>query len=410
MAKALLGLLLAAFALQGGLWWGIGVDPIGLAGRIPSSLSWMIPAGLRPRNVALKPALPPMNDAVNQPKDQGSKPPAEPIPDDIPPAEHAVAAPVQQETEPENDSAESGDDEFVPNPNLALEANDDLNFDAEDSHVSESPSEFESGSALADSNFQPTEDRRPVDSMPLPGMDASTDDSEFSVDTAAGGPVLGTDDAADTGTAPQPLVLDELEGQPASALAGPIDAPSYSRNEVAAAIAAARDADQGLTDARLNRGDDLVNKAEQFYRSFAMLAEMATYVNRDGADQVLDSARSLIGSFEFDDKKQRMIANATRNWMKAQIGSGVFVAANIADVVPKGELFEIRATLLGKEATPLTLLTPIDPTNATSLRFVSGDTILLLGTIIQQPDRNIEGYSGAAQTVIWFTDLAVAVP
>ncbi len=443
LAKLGLALVMGAFSVQMGLWWGAGIDPLGLAPVMPA---WFIPSQLKPVEFTQK----------IQPR---ATPPAAPAQDPVTAAPSSPAAAATKDDDVESAETPEGPPQTPTSSDLNDEpgpenppANDpdvetSLDADLDASSALETPNAPGQGIDSGSTDFeleQPEEagqmtdfDAVPTTSHSLPANepdsrepdtllnDLGIDDTAPASDQADFDGLMGSPDT-DSELAPELAAdaiddsneaitmdaeaLDAVAEPPSTARTRPLGAPAFTANDLAGAIAAARDADTALTNARINRATDLVKTAEQFYRSFASLAVTGTYLDRNDADEVLRSARELLSSFEFDEKKQRMIANATRNWIKARLGEGVFAAVTVEDVSRKGELFEVKATLMGKEALPITLLTPVDPGLGGPSGFTVGDRILVLGAIVEQPDRKIEGYSGAASSVVWFTDLAVAIP
>ena len=190
----------------------------------------------------------------------------------------------------------------------------------------------------------------------------------------------------------------------------PRGASSFSRSELAAALGDSRAAAEALDNTRATRSPEVRKSAEQFYRSLSKLAERATYVDRRDSEEVVESTRELLQSLRFDQMKQRMMANATRNWIQKSLGVGVAATANVERIEQKNDLFYVAAKLAGKVGTPITIVTRVDPANDAAARFAQGDRIIFLGTIVERPDGKIDGYRGFDQQVVWMTDLITVVP
>jgi hypothetical protein len=417
-----------------GTWWGLNSDPLGLARFAPT---WLLPNPLK--NKVAEMLARRQLEAAPAPETAEPSPPAAPsetaaseLPaTDTTSTQTADSSPqvpadsdLSEQPEPESGpaetpegSAENADENAAPPAApAAAETALDLESDLESTEPESQPLPITTASEQPESAAPSTEDLAATEPDTLlddldeeSANDSTASDFDALMEEPATTPDH-FDNSANESTTDE-LALDDLAAAPAAApTLGPADAPSFSSEELTSAISAAREADSALTSARVSRAPDLIKKAEQFYRAFAALAVTGTYVERQDADPVLKSARELLSSFEFDEKKQRMIANASRNWIRAGLGDGVFAAVTVSDVKRKGDLFELKATLMGKEATPLTLLTPIDPSQSGPSGFSTGDRILVLGVVVAEPTRKIEGYTGAATSVIWFTDLAVPIP
>jgi hypothetical protein len=305
------------------------------------------------------------------------------------------------DTEAETGRVAAEDDEF---------AADDLAENTEDDPSSlptesTDPSPDSLGGDLASGPVETSQTNDAED--PTSGVSEGSGTSELA--PAPGPPDTEPQDLAPDTSAPSTSAAGTFISSPFDK-PGPEGVATYSPDDLALAIATARASDEKLDDARVNPTPGLRAAAEEFYRSFANLAAKATYVSRDGAQDVLAASRELVSSFEFDDKKQRMIANATRNWIKNEVGSGVFGAANVIAIRPMGDLFELDLTLMGKQATPITVITRLDPGSNEMARFSEGDRILFLGTVIKDAQQRIEGYTGMDNTVIWMTDQVVTIP
>lgn len=422
--KLLLALVMLAFTTQMALWWGFGADPLGLAHVVPG---WLLPTKIQLEVAEVFKGGAPLTPPAPNPA-----PVEESSPDEAePPAADTGSADLEPPTAPVADEStspapNSADQEFEPPGGTPVDTtvppSTDLGLNSGTSDF-EPEQPAEASTSAADETLAELEP--PAEQVPAIEPDTLLNElgeGNLAHDNANEGDVIpdaptGVASAPnremDAANSPSPSETAEGDiwsaSSPTTAMR-PIGAPTFSSDDLISALGAARDADLSLTDARVNRAPDLIKKAEQFYRSFSQLAVTGTYLGRDEADEALNSVRDLLRSFEFDEKKQRMIANAARNWMKANLGDGVLAAVTISDISRKGTLYEVKASLMGKEATPVTLLTSMDPGIGGQLGFQAGDRILVLGTLVQEPGRKIDGYSGAATTVVWFTDLAVALP
>ena len=417
VVKVLLALVMLAFTAQMATWWGLGSDPLGLARVMPA---WFLPNQLRVQEVAelptrpTPPSLPAASPEDTEPLAQESAETESDSGQQEADFELPAPNPVDMAAEPEMQApavnapdVENDFDNAVASPTgpATAEGRDSGLTDFQTDQPSDTSMNREPG--LAGPSSEAVTSTEPDALLTDLDTESANDEVQSDFDAMMDSPDSDFEAAADLAGPDTPAEAVELDSafvSPTAPQPRPLGAPTFSANELSNAIAAARDAEESLTKARIARAPDLVKKAEQFYRSFAALAVTGTYVARDGADESMKSVRDLLSSFEFDEKKQRMIANATRNWIKAGLGDGVFAAVTVTDLSRKGQLFEVKATLMGKEAVPITLLTPIDPGLGGPAGFTIGDRILVLGVIVEQPERQIEGYSGAAATVIWFTD------
>jgi len=149
---------------------------------------------------------------------------------------------------------------------------------------------------------------------------------------------------------------------------------------------------------------------QDFYRSLATLGHRITFV--DVTDKQAPSRRDAIAvmlrEFANDPSKLAVIGKAAPGWIsnpdRRPGNRGVVLAGAVAAVQREEPLFRTDIQLTGSDAT-VSVYSKKDPLDFYSM----GDRLVMLGAIIEEPARNLPGYKGKAERVV-FGGLPVKLP
>jgi hypothetical protein len=148
--------------------------------------------------------------------------------------------------------------------------------------------------------------------------------------------------------------------------------------------------------------------------NFRMISHLATVVtfakpaDAKEAEQLRtlknQIAASLASSAAAAPEERELVGGFARVGVgsKARKESGLFMAGTLKKIEPRGKFYESQLELPGAMA-PLVLVTPQKPAAA------EGSDVMLLGAVVNEPTKNLAGYDGPADTVI-FSDVLVAAP
>jgi hypothetical protein len=182
-------------------------------------------------------------------------------------------------------------------------------------------------------------------------------------------------------------------------------APTYSADQFAESLRAARDAQPGLVAGDLN--DVAVQRTKGLsYSRLCDLAEMATFVGGGAANDPADAERTAAVEQLFretlaDPRIRGEVARIAPVWIKSahRRHGGVFFAGAITDRVERGSLVECQIDL--GTVGPLTVLVP--------KRLVDqlgwSRSVGVVGSLIDRPAERIAGYQGPAMQVVWAKSL-----
>ena len=417
VAKVVAGAVLGLVIAQVLLWWVFQLDPLGFVGKLPNALAWTVPERIRKMALASakqRTGPPAPTIPTTEPMDSTDEEPADAGDDDVADAANAPVTPDAGIGDSTDDMRAADEPAGNRDEDLTDAANPGESVDnavTQDRPLDSAASEPDDGSADLDGMLAENDDDdlTPPPDNPLAAaapnkvpLAASPSESDPDAMTLPDDDVLG--DLLDTESEPAGML------PPPSPEWGPVGAPTVTRKELASAIEAARAADARLDQAQLSRDATLREAAKEFYRAFADLAVKATHVDHEGADAELESSRQLVSAFEFDDKKQRLIGNAAGGWIQNDLGDGVLAGGSIENVQIVGDLPQFKLNLFGKSGRSVTVVTPMDPDHNPVSRFQNGDRVLLLGVVVRDPARNLRGYAGGEDKVVWLSDQLVRIP
>lgn len=178
------------------------------------------------------------------------------------------------------------------------------------------------------------------------------------------------------------------------------DAPQYTLESLRSALeraiqaSIAWDADSGQSTPRHNE------LSEQFYQAFARLSEAMTYPPPDAPEvkELAATLNDILKTFQNQPEKLAMIGNQTAAWLKqsSHATHGIFIFGTVETIQRSGNIYQTELEVGSREQRILTVVSRVDPRRT----FDSGDRILMLGAMVEQPDRRLVGYEGQESMVV----------
>ncbi len=379
LAVCFAGLLL----LQVIFWWAIGIDPVGLAAVMPAPLDRLAPAKLRP-STARGPIryIPPPESFYDDEEDEA-----------VDESDGTDAL-----TEPAAGLAGDGS----PNNSLAAAENDDVAADL--------PEEV-----------APAEEREPTTGVEPPSMAEAPPQTDGAADDLSDDLSLEPDrlaasdaDAGDLLGAAEPPAVEESSE---FAGYGPRGCPTYSRDDLAATFATARQTHQAFDEAYLTDSPETRRAAAAFYIAWCEMAERATLVDREGAESILAESRAMMTEIVKEPNKQLLLARWAVGWLSPRQRAkmpdrtaGVVLAGEVQSLRAAGDYFEYELALLDDNHTPIVVVTRLHPERNGLTDLSEGARLMVLGIEVDRPRDVLPTYDGNSPSVIYATDEIVALP
>ena len=171
-------------------------------------------------------------------------------------------------------------------------------------------------------------------------------------------------------------------------------APSFTVEDVAAAFVTVRrlwTSLERITDSETN---DLTATDSDFYLALGRLAERVTYVDiTPRTAELRKQVEKTLAEYGAHPQFQSLIEDASRNRVTARrsaSGNGLCILGQVRDVRSHGDLFITQIALSGRQRRLLSVLSGIDPNDY----YQSGETVVILGSVVDDPAKRIPGYHG----------------
>ncbi|MEX2171944.1 MAG: hypothetical protein WD851_21670 [Pirellulales bacterium] len=173
------------------------------------------------------------------------------------------------------------------------------------------------------------------------------------------------------------------------------DAPSYTQEQLNAAIALAATARERLVTGALNDAAAKRTKGES-YVQLCQIAETLTFLADGDAQALADSqvsGRQFFAELLQDPTARDEIAQIAVRWIgyPKRPHGGVFFAGKVLSSQQSGSAHEVQLELV--DGATVTVLTP-EPSPLDG-------TVGVVGSILEQPATRITGYSGTAERAVW---------
>jgi len=183
------------------------------------------------------------------------------------------------------------------------------------------------------------------------------------------------------------------------------EAPTYSADQLAAALIAAREAQPGLLAGNLN--DTTVQRSKGLsYSKLCDLAEIATFAGVGSSVLTTDNEQTAAVEALFkeslvEERVRGEVARIVPIWISSihRRHGGIFFAGTIVGRVERGTLTECQLDL-GTGST----ISVLAPTSIVD-RLAANRAVAVVGSLIDKPAERIDGYSGSAPQVVWAKSL-----
>ena len=244
-------------------------------------------------------------------------------------------------------------------------------------------------STLLPASFDEAGDSRGlVSDAPAPSPEAQSDVERATFESNIPSPT-------ESGDVAEPRPLTPEGAKPLVANATVQDAPSYTQEQLNAAIALAATARERLVTGALNDAAAKRTKGES-YVQLCQIAETLTFLADDNAQTVADSqdsGRQFFAELLQDPTSREEIAQIAVRWIgyPKRPHGGVFFAGKVLSSQQTGSAQEVQLELV--DGATVTVLTP-EPS-------ALDGTVGVVGSILEQPAERVTGYSGTADQAVW---------
>ena len=199
--------------------------------------------------------------------------------------------------------------------------------------------------------------------------------------------------SGDADPVPPASVSEEAQREPVEVRT----APGVTRQDFLERLSQAASANDAWDRANADDPIEYRKRSAGLYQALARLGEALTYVNHQDASVIesLLKVNGLVRSISRDDAKMKLIRKVAAGWMKAKRPhNGVCLNGVATSIETRGQLYATEITMASGGT--LTLVGTVNP----STHFQMGADILVLGTILENPRQNLDGFEGDEPVVI----------
>jgi len=252
----------------------------------------------------------------------------------------------------------------------------------------------------------------PAESAEVQAAYTAPDDAVATADSAIEKDryALDTPTTEDTPQEPAPLespaAVPMSDGDTDSAAAKLENAPSFTTDELTAALSAAQKAQPGLTAGDLNDSKEVQRAKGYSYSMLADLAQKAMFVdasaNPEATAESQKAADELFRTTLADAHTRGEVARILPKWIasKHRKHGGAFFAASLSNPQQQGSLTEFQAQLDGGQSIAVLI-----PAELAARLDASARPMGVVGWIIDQPAQHVPSYTGAAEQAVWVGNL-----
>jgi hypothetical protein len=407
--KVVLGGLVGLVLAQLILWWlpePYKRDPVELGPMIGKYVPWIVPAEFRPRS----------SSAGGEESDGSSRTPESTAggeqlagaqnsraarntsggrssgPAGGPPARRTTLPPLTngeplKEEEPLNQTPAAGADSAaipsdpleIPEPNLSLTPGSERSLDPlTPPSPTSTPSEPVGTAPEETKSPEPAKNPEAATSAPPAAASETTEPIE-----------------------PAPSAL-QKSNTPADAdvFVGVTDAPMYVKNEIDGALAEAEAAQKALESSDAATASQA---EEQLYSALTELAEKLTYadVNDPKIEEAANQAKSLLTQGNLRERAKLLMTHGPARLSAKKderSNGGIVLFGRVESTEKTGPLYETRLEMPGQAIVPL--FSKTDP------QLDPGATVIVLGTLVDEPRKRLAGYEGGLPTAVWMSHAA----
>ncbi len=383
--KLLVGGVVVLVALQAILWWVLGLDPLMLSASVPE---FLLPTKLRPTTIAGPVRI-------------------SSVPSGIANGPEVSDQPDQPDQPVESTSSSEEPDEEMSIDEIASLGGPEESAD----RPPETTVAAETGSAELDQDVAAPA-ATDLDEVSTPDAaepaETASDDTEM-VESNLDFDDLTDDMDEDIGDAMGAVDPPQVEPQEEANQGLPAGYPTYSRNELAAAIADCNSSLEDLDQAMLVNGKLSAKKdMADFYTSLSKLAETAT-LSTQTDPELHRASRDILRQFKTDVFKLKSCANGARVWINKDMGRGALIVGVVQSIEPAGELSEMKFKMVDSQRTVISVLTRLDPANNDVAHLTEGSRALMMGVIVADPKNLLSGYQGSSEKSLYVTDQIVLI-
>lgn len=201
-------------------------------------------------------------------------------------------------------------------------------------------------------------------------------------------PPEGGDEPQDD-TSPQPQV-------------GVKDAPSYTPSDLAAELKKARDRLRLIDDAADKDvpGDVRIARGNEFVNVVAELAHVITFTSDRPAGHLEHVDEILFESGSSKIKRDIIGTLAEKRFNQPdREGDGILLLGSVKEIRPAGQLFETIVNVNCRSQMPISIYGEKNPEKTGA--FSPGEMVIVLGVIVDEPNKSLTGYKGPPDPVIW---------
>jgi hypothetical protein len=237
---------------------------------------------------------------------------------------------------------------------------------------------------------------------------APQQDDRYAVDASEPAPLdvqpLETDTAADAGLTD--VTVDGETSAPPADEARIANAPTFTADELSAALEEAKKAQPALVSGNLADSKEVARAKGYSYSMLADLAQKATFAEVSApsgtTDPLQQAVEELFRQTLSDQHARSEVALIFPKWLASRNRKhgGVFFAANIAGSENKGSVTEYRAELDGGES-----IAVLVPAAAAEQLAQSSRPMAVVGWVVDKPAEQVSGYTGNAPQAIWASKL-----
>lgn len=207
------------------------------------------------------------------------------------------------------------------------------------------------------------------------------------------------DDGNDNGGETIPPV-EEPVIEPAGPKSPVKNAPTFTSSDLAKDLKVARDEQNLINTATKADGDGRAKKAaaEKFLANLSQVAKVLTFADKRPEGH-MEHVHELVATASDSLQKRKVVSTlASLAFGKAanELPGTVFMGT-VKEIQQRGEIFETVVEMDTAAKKPMSIYTADDPQGTIAV----GDTVAVLGVIVDEPNNNISGYKGEPDPVVW---------
>ncbi|MCC7474372.1 MAG: hypothetical protein IT425_03185 [Pirellulales bacterium] len=269
--------------------------------------------------------------------------------------------------------------------------------------------EGEAGLAEKQAGF--TEPVKPEDRAGQAGTGQVQEPDRYAETTATDSSATATDppapvESAELATLPAPPVIENREPTPPGEPVRIEGAPTFPAEELAAALEIAQGAESGLASGNLADSREIARTKGYSYSLLADLAQKTVFVESAAAEKTatdVQRSQEMFRRLLTVEHTRNEVGQIVSRWIASpnRRHGGVFFGGSVARCETKGSVTECHVELVPGQS--MTVLVPASVSEVESARVAP---VSVVGWIVDEPAKNIPGYTGTATQAIFTQKLA----